>query len=72
VIVRDAELLRRLMHARGVTARQLAREMGWASHSYLNRILAGHVVAVRLETAQRLADLLQVPIGLVFEPRRGH
>jgi transcriptional regulator with XRE-family HTH domain len=70
VIVKDAELLRRLMQASGVTARQLARDMGWASHSYLNRILAGKVASVRPATAQRLSDLLQVPVALLFVPDR--
>ena len=68
MIVKDAELLRRLMKASGVTARQLARDLGWSSHSYVNRILTGQVVTVRAETAQRVADRLEVPIGLVFGP----
>lgn len=66
MIVKDADLLRRLMRAAGVTARQASRELGWSSHSYLNRILAGQVRTVTHETAERLADLLQVPVGLLF------
>ena len=66
MIVKDADLLRRLMQAADVTARQASRELGWSSHSYLNRILSGEVRAVPGETAERLAELLQVPVGLLF------
>ena len=64
--MKDAELLRRLMHAAGLTARQASRELGWSSHSYLNRILAGQVHSVTDETARRLCELLEVPVPLLF------
>ena len=66
--MKDADLLRRLLRASDITARQVSRELGWASHSYLNRILTGQVRRVRLETAVRIAELLQVPVGLIFVP----
>lgn len=66
MIVKDAELLRRLMHAADLSARQLARELGWSSHTYLNRILAGEVSQVSPRTAQRLAARLGVAVDLLF------
>jgi hypothetical protein len=71
LIVKDADLLRKLMRATGLSARQVSRELGWASHSYLNRILAGEVRTVRLETALRIAELLRVPADLVFGSHDG-
>lgn len=64
--VKDAELMRRLMQAAGVTARQMSRDLGWSSHSYLNRILAGQVRTVTEQTAEQLCALLQVPLSLLF------
>jgi hypothetical protein len=66
LIVKDADLLRRLLRAAGLTARQLSRDLGWASHSYANRILSGQVRTVRGETAERIAEVLQVPVALIF------
>jgi transcriptional regulator with XRE-family HTH domain len=67
--VKDAEFLRRLVETKGLTARQLARQMGWASHSYLNRILRGEVRTMTPDAAVKLAYLLQVPVDLVFVHR---
>ena len=64
--VKDAELLRMLMQVAGVTARQASRDLGWSSHSYLNRILSGQVRTVTEETAEQLCALLQVPLPLLF------
>lgn len=69
MIVRDADLLRRLLRTKGVTARSLARDMGWQSHSYVNRILAGQVRTVKPDAAVKIAYLLQVPVDLIFDPR---
>lgn len=69
MIVKDADLLRRLLETKGITARQLARDMGWASHSYVNRILSGQVRTVKPDAAVKIAYLLQVPVDLVFVPR---
>jgi transcriptional regulator with XRE-family HTH domain len=68
LIVKDADLLRSLLRAADLTARQLARELGWASHSYLNRVLSGQVRTVRRETAERIAAHLRVPVSLIFAP----
>ena len=69
MIVKDADLLRRLIETKGFTARQLSRAMGWSSHSYLNRILAGQVRSVSPDSAVKLAYLLQIPVDLVFVAR---
>jgi transcriptional regulator with XRE-family HTH domain len=61
--------LRRLLRTKGFTARALSRQMGWKSHSYLNRILAGDVRTVTPDVAVKIAYLLQVPVDLIFVPR---
>jgi len=63
--------MRRLMQAAGVTARQMSRDLGWSSHSYLNRILSGQVRTVTEETAEQLCALLQVPLPLLFMVEEG-
>lgn len=72
MIVKDAELIRRLMASHRpakITARQMARELGWKSHSYANRILAGDVHTVTPDAACKIAYLLGVPVDLIFDPR---
>lgn len=72
MIVKDAELIRRLMASHRpapITARQMARDVGWKSHSYVNRILAGDVRTVTPDAACKIAYLLGVPVDLVFDPR---
>lgn len=67
--IKDAELLRRLMESKRMTARQLSRQMGWSSHSYMNRILGGSVRTVTPDAAVKIAYLLQVPVDLIFVAR---
>lgn len=72
MIVKDAELIRRIMDSHRpekITARALAKNVGWKSHSYVNRILAGDVRSVTPEAAAKIAYLLGVPQDLLFEPR---
>lgn len=69
MIVKDAELLRRLMETKGFTARRMSRDLGWSSHSYMNRILTGKVRTVTPDAAMKIAFLLQVPVDVVFVPR---
>lgn len=64
--VKDPDLLRTLLKSKGITARQLSRDMGWSSHSYMNRILAGQVASVSRGAALKIAGLLQVPVDLIF------
>lgn len=67
--VKDADLLKRLMETKGVSAREVSRAMGWRSHTYLNRVLAGEVHTVKPDVAVKIAYLLQIPVDLVFVPR---
>lgn len=69
MFVKDADLLRRLLDSKGLTARQITRDMGWKSHSYLNRVLTGRVRTVTPDAAVKIAYLLQVPVDLIFVPR---
>lgn len=69
MLVKDAPLIRRLMESKGLTARQISRDMGWSSHSYFNRVLSGQVRTVTPDAAVKLAYLLQVPVDLIFVPR---
>ncbi len=72
MVVKDAELIRRLMASHRpspISARQMARELGWKSHSYLNRILAGDARTVTPDAACKIAYLLGVPVDLIFDPR---
>lgn len=67
--VKDADLLRRLLEAKGYTARRLSKQMGWKSHSYMNRVLNGQVRTVTPDAAVKIAYLLQVPVDLIFVAR---
>lgn len=67
--VKDADLIRRLMETKGFSARQLSKSMGWKSHSYMNRILAGETRSVTTDAAVKIAYLLQVPVDLLFVPQ---
>jgi transcriptional regulator with XRE-family HTH domain len=72
MIVKDPELIRRLMAAKRpepMSARNLAKQMGWASHSYVNRILSGKARTVTTDAAVKIAYLLGVPVDLIFVPR---
>ena len=69
MLVKDAGLIRRLMESKNLSARRISRDMGWTSHSYLNRILAGKVRSVSPDAAVKIAYLLQVPVDLIFVPR---
>lgn len=69
MLVKDADLIRRLIESKGLTARQISRDMGWTSHSYFNRVLNGQVRSVTPDAAVKIAYLLQVPVDLIFVPR---
>lgn len=69
MLVKEPDLLRRLVASKNMTARQLSRRMGWRSHSYMNRILSGQVRSVTPDAAVKIAYLLQVPVDLIFVPR---
>lgn len=58
-----------VMEIQDVSRRQLARAAGWASHSYMNRLLNGQVSTLEPEPAVRIAHFLGVPVNDLFLPR---
>jgi hypothetical protein len=69
MIVKDAELIRRLMATHTpspITARQITRALGFKGHSYMNRVLNGQQRSVKVETANKIAYMLGVPVDLLF------
>lgn len=67
--LKDRTLLAELMESRGISARQLARDAGWKSHTYLQRLIRGEVKTLQPEPAARIAYRLEVPFNLLFVTR---
>lgn len=67
--LKDRTLLAELMDAKGLSARALAKEADWGSHTYLQRLLRGEVKTLKAEPAARIAYALQVPFNLLFVAR---
>lgn len=65
----DSKRLAKLMAIQGVSARELARQAGWKSHSYMNRLLAGEVNTLEVEPAVRIAAHLGVGTDDLFMAR---
>lgn len=61
--------LKTLMVIRNISARKLAAEAGWKSHSYMNRLLNGEVNTLAVEPALRIAEYLQVGVDDLFVTR---
>lgn len=64
--VRDPILISRLMVRKGVSARELSKAAGWRSHTYLLRILNGHIKSVQPDPARKIADHLGVDTDRIF------
>lgn len=58
--------LQKLMLIQGVSQRELAHGIGWASHSYLGRLLRGEVSTLEPESAARLAHYFEVGLDDLF------
>lgn len=67
--LRDYTLLAELMETKKISARTLARDAGWKSHTYLQRLLRGEVKTLKAEPAARIAYRLEVPFTLLFVTR---
>lgn len=67
--VKDVKRLNRLLVVQDVSARQLAKAAGYASHSYVTRILRGEITTVTPERAARIARFLQVGVDDLFVAR---
>lgn len=67
--LRDRTLLAELMETHNVSARQMSREVGWKSHTYMQRLLRGQAKNVEPVAAARIAYRLKVPFNLLFATR---
>ena len=67
--LKDHTLLAELMETKRISARTLARDAGWKSHTYLQRLLRGEVRTLKAEPAARIAYRLEVPFSLLFVGR---
>lgn len=50
-----------------ISQRELARAAGWASHSYLGRLLRGEEDTLSDEAALRIAHRLGLPVNMLFD-----
>jgi transcriptional regulator with XRE-family HTH domain len=62
----DKKRLARLMAIQNVSARELSRQAGWKSHSYMNRLLRGEASTLDVEPAVRIARYLGVGTDDLF------
>lgn len=67
--VRDPKKLLKLMAIQEVSARTLAEEIGYSSHSYITRILRGEITTVTPDRAARIARYFGVGIDDLFVAR---
>jgi transcriptional regulator with XRE-family HTH domain len=68
VVLQDPKRLARLMVVEDATQREVAAAAGWASHSYLGRLLRGTARTVTREAAERIATYLGVEADDLFVP----
>lgn len=67
--LKDRELLAALMASKKLSGRSLAKQVGWESHTYLQRLLRGEVNTLKPDRAIVIAHYLGVPLELLFVPR---
>lgn len=65
----DRKKISKLLLIQDVSQRQLAEAAGWASHSYVARILDGTISTVTPDRAARIARFFGVGIDDLFVPR---
>lgn len=66
---RGRKKLLTLMTVQEKSQRTLAEEAGWASHSYMGRLLRGQVNTLEPEAAARIATALGVEVDDLFTAR---
>jgi transcriptional regulator with XRE-family HTH domain len=66
----DPKRILKLMAIQEVSARTLAAEVGYKSHSYVTRILRGEITTVTPERAARIAEFFGVGLDDLFVARR--
>lgn len=64
----NPETLQALATRQGLNHRQIAAGLGWASHSYVSRILRGDQRTISPEAAVKLAAMLDAPVADLFLP----
>lgn len=64
--LKDRKQLAKLMVIQNVSARALAREAGWKSHTYMNRLLTGEANTLKPEPALRIAKKLGCGVDDLF------
>lgn len=69
MILKDPKLLLSIMLVQDVSQRELARAVGWKSHSYLGRLLRGEVKTLDGDAALRIAHRLGLPVDSLFLTR---
>lgn len=67
--VKDPKQLKKLMLIQEVSTRDLAAAVGWASHSYVTRILRGEISTVTTDKGVRIAHFFQVGVDDLFVAR---
>ena len=67
--LKDRDLLAALMSSKNLSGRALSKQVGWESHTYLQRLLRGDVTTLKPEKAIIIAHYLGVPLELLFVPR---
>jgi transcriptional regulator with XRE-family HTH domain len=66
MILKDRKQLASVMIVQGVSQRELAKAIGWKSHSYMGRLLRGEVNSLESDAALRIAHRLGLPVDLLF------
>lgn len=58
--------LKSAMRRKNLSNRELARLIGWKSHSYMNKIVNGEVDTMKTDSALRLAFVLDMGVDDLF------
>lgn len=67
--LKDAAVLQGLIDARQTSYARLARHADHADSSYVWRLAHGKASAVTQRTALLIAEALNVPVAMLFEPK---
>ncbi len=69
MLVKDRKKLARLIEIQEVSKREVARDAGWKSHTYLLRLLSGEATTLEPEHAVKIAAKLGVDLYDIFTPK---
>lgn len=58
--------LKSAMRRKNMSNRELARQIGWKSHGYMNRIVSGDVDTMKTESALKIAFALDMGVDDLF------